>query len=244
MAETSLGYTYPASTAAPAGHSQIQALAEDVDASPGIASMTGAAIAALTGDQKRAGRVVFNSTTGRLQRSDGSTWVDVAIAGDAPTAHAASHAAAGADALTLAQSQVTGLVAALAAIGAMASWSPTLTQGSAVSRTVQYGQYAVVGGLVVCMAQLLVSGSGTAGQGILLPMPVAPTSAISGMEVALGVGTHSSSTFRLGLTAVSVGSSIGFTSVNAATGHHGAVDGFTLASGDVLTVMAAYQRAA
>lgn len=39
----------------------------------------------------------------------------LALTGDAPTAHAASHAAAGSDSVTVAESQVTGLTAALAA---------------------------------------------------------------------------------------------------------------------------------
>ena len=39
--------------------------------------LTGAQIAALTGAQKTAGVLVYNTTTNRLQISDGSAWVDV-----------------------------------------------------------------------------------------------------------------------------------------------------------------------
>jgi hypothetical protein len=74
MATTDLGYPYYAGTDSPAGHTQQQALAEAVDAMPGISSLTGTEIAALAGAELRAGRVVWNETTGTLQRSDGADW--------------------------------------------------------------------------------------------------------------------------------------------------------------------------
>jgi hypothetical protein len=82
MANTTLGFPYVAGTAAPAGHTQVQALAEAVDASPGISSLTATEITALTVSEKRAGRVVYNETTSRLQRSNGSTWENLTIATD------------------------------------------------------------------------------------------------------------------------------------------------------------------
>jgi len=82
MPNTDLGYPYVAGTASPAGHTQVQALAEAVDASPGVGSFTQTEIDAFTIAQKRAGRVVWNETTGTLQQSNGSTWTNV---GDLPT---------------------------------------------------------------------------------------------------------------------------------------------------------------
>jgi len=112
---TALGYPYYQGTDSPAGHSQQQALADAVDLQPGVGSFTQVQIDAFTVAQKRAGRVVWNSTTGRLQRCDGSAWVNLGLNGDALAAHAASHASAGSDPVTVAQSQVTDLTAALAA---------------------------------------------------------------------------------------------------------------------------------
>lgn len=77
MATTALGFPYPISTDPPAGHTQIQSLASAVDAMPGIGSYTQTQINAFTAPEKRAGRVVWNSTTSTLQRCDGSTWSDV-----------------------------------------------------------------------------------------------------------------------------------------------------------------------
>ena len=55
----------------------MQALAERVDEVPGIESLTSAQISALTAGQKPAGRVVYNSTTSKLQVSNGTTFADV-----------------------------------------------------------------------------------------------------------------------------------------------------------------------
>lgn len=54
----------------------VQSLAERVDEAPGIESLTSAEIAALASAQKPAGRVVYNSTTGKLQVSNGTSFVD------------------------------------------------------------------------------------------------------------------------------------------------------------------------
>lgn len=76
MPTTSLGYPYPAGTDETDIDGAVQPLAAAVDASPGVASMTAAEIAALTGDAKRAGRTVYNATSGRLAVSNGSTFDD------------------------------------------------------------------------------------------------------------------------------------------------------------------------
>lgn len=74
---TALGVPYFDDTDQPAGFSQQQALAEFLDANPGIGSFTQTQINAFTTAEKRAGRVVWNQTTQTLQRSDGSTFTDV-----------------------------------------------------------------------------------------------------------------------------------------------------------------------
>lgn len=73
---TALGYPYYQGTDAPAGHSQQQELAEFLDANPGIGAFTQTEINAFTTAQKRAGRVVYNKTTGTLQKSNGSVFAD------------------------------------------------------------------------------------------------------------------------------------------------------------------------
>lgn len=85
MANTTKGFPYPIDTDAADVPSDVQLLAEAVDAAPGIASLTQAQIDALSATQKWAGRVVWNQTSNKLQRSNGSTFADVALSSEVTT---------------------------------------------------------------------------------------------------------------------------------------------------------------
>ena len=77
MANTTKGFPYPIDTSAADVPSDVQLLAEAVDAAPGIASLTQAQIDALSAPLKWAGRIVWNQTINRLQQSNGSTFIDL-----------------------------------------------------------------------------------------------------------------------------------------------------------------------
>lgn len=77
MPNTTLGFPYPVSTDPPAGHTQIQSLADAVDVQPGVGSYTQVEIDAFSAGEKRAGRIVWNETALTLQVSDGATWTVV-----------------------------------------------------------------------------------------------------------------------------------------------------------------------
>ena len=77
MPNTTKGYPYPEGSDAVDVPGDLQALADAVDASPGVTSYTSTQIAALTAGEKWAGRVIWNSTSGKLQVSNGSTFTDV-----------------------------------------------------------------------------------------------------------------------------------------------------------------------
>lgn len=64
MATTAKGYPYPVGGDAPDGPTQIQALATEIDAAPGIAPLTYAAINALAGGDLWDGRRVYQTNTG------------------------------------------------------------------------------------------------------------------------------------------------------------------------------------
>lgn len=68
---------------------QMQALAEWVDAAPGIASLTTAARDALAGANLWTGRVIFNTTVGRNEVWTGSAWVGAGTAQVTPANGAA-----------------------------------------------------------------------------------------------------------------------------------------------------------
>ena len=82
MANTTKGYPYPEDTDAADVPSDVQLLAEAVDAAPGIASLTQAQIDALSAGEKWAGRIVWNQTSNKLQRSNGSTFADMPTTAD------------------------------------------------------------------------------------------------------------------------------------------------------------------
>ena len=90
MATTTKGFPYPQGADAVDVAGDLQALAEAVDDMPGVQSYTSTQINALTSGEKWAGRVVYNSTSGKLQVSNGSTFSDVdttvALASTTPAA--------------------------------------------------------------------------------------------------------------------------------------------------------------
>jgi len=79
MADTTtvMALPYPEGSDANDVPADMQALAERLDDAPGIESLTSAQIAALSAGQKPAGRVVYNSTTQKLQVSNGSTFANI-----------------------------------------------------------------------------------------------------------------------------------------------------------------------
>lgn len=91
--------------------------------------MTATGYVSTTGDTRKVNRA-GDTMTGELVLPDSSPdtaltaaskgYVDTGLAGKAAATHAATHAAAGSDPVTLTQAQITGLVAALAALAPLA----------------------------------------------------------------------------------------------------------------------------
>lgn len=79
---TAKGYPYPDVDDNNNTPADIQALAEEVDLSPGIRAYTQAQIDALSAGQKWSGRIVWNVTEGEHQKWDGATWSPVGVIPD------------------------------------------------------------------------------------------------------------------------------------------------------------------
>lgn len=77
MPATSKGFPYPAPTAGNNVPADIQALAEAIEAWPGIPQLTQVQIDALPSGAKTTNLHVYNATTGRTQRWNGATWVNL-----------------------------------------------------------------------------------------------------------------------------------------------------------------------
>lgn len=102
MPTTAKGFPYPDGPDANDLPGDLQALAEALDAAPGVASLTQAQIDALSAPQKWAGRIVWNSTVSKHQKSDGSTFSDldslVGLSSSTPQALGAASAGTSVDA--------------------------------------------------------------------------------------------------------------------------------------------------
>ncbi|MBI1377260.1 MAG: hypothetical protein GC157_07240 [Frankiales bacterium] len=98
MASTTLGYPYPQNADSVDVPGDMQALADAIDASPGVTPMTDATISGLSAGLKRAGRAIWRSTAGRFAVFDGSSALDLAFLSDVTTHQAltATHGATGA----------------------------------------------------------------------------------------------------------------------------------------------------
>ena len=161
----------------------------------GITAMTSAARAALTGAGKYEGRVVHETDTDTLWRSDGTNWRQLALldsSGHLPMGgkKVTGLAAAAANGDAVRYEQLGQVGDAVAALGQWAAWSPTLTMsaGSPVNWTAT-GRYTRLGNLVIARFSVAFSsGIGTAtGATLRLSFPVAPSaSQVTDAEYAYG----------------------------------------------------------
>lgn len=128
---------------------------------------------------------------------------------------------------------------------AWTSYTPTLTQPGAVTKTVTYARYTRVGRLITVNALLTVTGTGTASNNVLVGLPVAAAQAAN---LCVGSGyifdTSAGTTFK-GLLAVTSSTTVGFLPANTITPGFLGNDTFTaaLAAGDAVTFIATYESA-
>src|SRR5690606_9007469 len=154
----------------------MQALAERLDEAPGIESLTTAEIAALTAGQKPAGRVVYNSTTSKLQVSNATSFTTI----DAAALLLAGGTMAGN--IALGSNRVTGLAAAttsgeavryeqlaatdasVAALGTWTAWTPSLTSSGTTptfANVTDESRYTQIGKTVTGKGQVTITAVGT-----------------------------------------------------------------------------------
>ena len=191
MADTTtvLAMPFPEGSDANDVPADIQALAERIDEVPGIESLTSAEISGLAAGEKPAGRVVYNSTTSKLQVSNGSTFANIdaaalLLAGGTMTGAIAMGsnkitglAAGTSNGDAVRYEQLTALEAEVDAIGAYSAWTPTLTASSSnptASATASENRYAQTGKRVSGWGHMNVTAAG--GGTYRLPLPVAPRS--------------------------------------------------------------------
>ena len=141
MADTTtvLAMPFPEGSDANDVPADIQALAERIDEVPGIESLTSAKISGLAAGEKPAGRVVYNSTTSKLQVSNGTTFADI----DAAALLKAGGTMSGA--IAMGSNKVTGLAAGTTAGDAVRYEQALLLAGGTMAGAIAMGGSKVTG---------------------------------------------------------------------------------------------------
>lgn len=125
------------------------------------------------------------------------------------------------------------------------TWTPTVTQSGAVTVTVTYAKYIALAQTVILRAYLSVTGAGTAGNAIViggLPSPLAP--AHTGTISVIGTGQiQDTGTAQYVGSLVAVGAADLRIMTDGNSTYAGVTPSFALASGDIISFMASYERA-
>lgn len=125
------------------------------------------------------------------------------------------------------------------------TWTPTLTQSGAVTKTVTYGRYQRIGRTVIAQCDLAVTGAGTGNNAITVSLPV--TSAAAGSRV-IGSGHvyDSSAAVNYSQNAVcntTTTAAIHSTGAGQLLGVTGSAMNAALAAGDAVTFAVTYEGA-
>lgn len=125
------------------------------------------------------------------------------------------------------------------------TYTPTLTQSGAVTKTVTYAKYVQIGKTVTATVKLDITGIGTANNTIICTLPVIGAVSNNFVIGSGGVFDSSVSTFYYGVTYVTSTTTFGILLCNGAVGNlvGGVGGGMTaaLASGDIFTATVTYE---
>lgn len=131
----------------------------------------------------------------------------------------------------------------VAHLAAWPTWTPSLVQSGAVTKTVSEAHYEKVGRRVTGNVLMVVTGSGTAGQPIVVGLPVAMA---GGGNLAIGSGWVYDASGVIGYTGVliRVTSTTAILWAHSNSNNIGATPNFALANSDQISYHFSYQSAA
>lgn len=131
------------------------------------------------------------------------------------------------------------------ATGAWVNWTPTLIQSAAITITVQFARYFKLGPVVIVEAQLDISSAGSAGNTLVLgaiPAAIAPaTTGTHAYAMGEAIFFDASATTRYHLACNLTNSTQLLFYANASTSTFGSNPAVTAASGDALSLAAAWR---
>jgi hypothetical protein len=131
-------------------------------------------------------------------------------------------------------------------VGVWTSFTPTITQSGAVTKTVTYARYFRIGRLIIAQAKLDLTGAGTAANDVTISTLPATAAFGTTMEIGTGVIYDASATLAYKATVMLVSTTqIRFRPANTTTSGTLGSDTFTaaLASGDVISFSIMYESA-
>ncbi len=143
--------------------------------------------------------------------------------------------------ITKLQRQVDGLIKP--EVGRWVDWTPTVTQGVAVTVTIGYAKYVVIDNAVFMRVALNITSAGTAGSVIQVGgVPTAVQPGFIGSDIGEGRVFDAGTAHYVGAL-VAVGASDFRIMAHAQGNYIGAAPSFALASGDAIYFTAFYERA-
>lgn len=124
----------------------------------------------------------------------------------------------------------------------ISTWAPTITQSSAITITVSYANYVVVGRIAHAEAKITIDSAGSASTGIVVggfPAAIAPRYTTG--DALCGAGDYNDAGTRYVLGLVATSSSMMQPFSNAGTTWFGTNPAVTVATGDVLSINLRYE---
>lgn len=130
--------------------------------------------------------------------------------------------------------------------GTWATYTPTVTQSGSVAATVIIADYVRTGSAVTVQVRLNITGSGTAGNNIVVSLPINPKAVYASNSATIGIGaivdTSASVKYKGEAVAAASGTQVAFIRTDTSdTNGIGTVPSFALASGDVVLFSVTYQ---
>jgi len=125
-------------------------------------------------------------------------------------------------------------------------WTPTVTQDVAVTVTVIYARYIVISQGVIVQARLSVTGSGTAGNAVVIagiPSPIAAKNPNTYTIIGGGFVVNTTASVHYHGALMANGANDWRIITDGSNGFLGVNPSFALASGHQISLQAAYERA-